>query len=143
MSQVSKFFNLSMVEQRLLVKAVILLWIIRFGQWLLSFQTLCCLLNYVSNRQRSNNSFPQDKIAWAVGAVSRYVLKATCLTRALAAQFLLQQEGYQAILRIGVNKSKDDDLQAHAWVESQGKVLIGESELGSYTTLIGMEEMKQ
>jgi hypothetical protein len=143
MSQVSKFFNLSMVEQRLLVKAVILLWIIRLGQWLLPFQTLCRLLNYVSNKQRSNNSFPQDKIAWAVGAVSRYVLKATCLTRALAAQVLLQQEGYQAILRIGVNKSKDDDLQAHAWVESQGKILIGGSELGSYTTLISMEEMKQ
>ena len=146
MSQVSKFFNLSMVEQRLLVKAVILLWIIRLGQWLLPFQTLRNLLGYlihVSNRQHFGNSLSQDRIAWAVTAASRYVIKATCLTRALTLQGLLQKQGYDATLHIGVIRNEESLLQAHAWVESQGKILIGGSELGSYTTLIGMEEMKQ
>jgi hypothetical protein len=146
MSQVSKFFNLSMVEQRLLVKAVILLWIIRFGQWLHSFQTLHNLLGYlihVSNGRRFGNSLSQDRIAWAVTAVSRYVVKATCLTQALTLQVLLQKEGYNAALRIGVIRNEEGQLHAHAWVESEGEVLIGGSEISSYTPLLELERYRQ
>lgn len=146
MSQVSKFFNLSMVEQRLLVKAVILLWIIRLGQWLLSFQTLRNLLGYlihVSNGRRFGNSLSQDRIAWAVTAVSRYVVKATCLTQAVTLQVLLQKEGYNAALRIGVIRNEEGQLQAHAWIESQGKVLMGGSELERYIPLRELERYRQ
>lgn len=97
----------------------------------------------MSNGRRFGNSLSQDRIAWAVTAASRYVIKATCLIRALTLQVLLQKQGYDATLRIGVIRNEESLLQAHAWVESQGKILMGGSELGNYTTLIGMEEMKQ
>lgn len=65
-----------------------------------------------------------ERIAWAVQAASRYVPDAACLVQALAAQVLLARNGYQSDLRIGV-ALEQGVLQAHAWVESQGKVLIG------------------
>jgi hypothetical protein len=43
-------------------------------------------------------------------------------------QILLQQQGYPASLQIGVAKGRDGQLEAHAWVESQGQVVIGNLE---------------
>jgi hypothetical protein len=59
----------------------------------------------------------------------------TCLAQALAAQVLLTRRGYPALLRIGVAKGERQQLQAHAWVESEGKIVIGGSELERYTPL--------
>ena len=54
---------------------------------------------------------------------SRYVPGSTCLVQALAGQWMLLREGYPAQLRIGVSKA--EGFEAHAWVELEGKVLIG------------------
>jgi hypothetical protein len=66
-----------------------------------------------------------NKIIWAVAVASRYVPVATCLTQALAGQVLLKQHCAPALLRIGVMKNQRGALQAHAWIESQGQVVIG------------------
>lgn len=73
------------------------------------------------------------RIAWAIGAGSRYVPRATCLVRALAGRRLLAAHGHRAHLRIGVAKSTE--LQAHAWLEYEGRVLIGGGDLDRYTVL--------
>jgi hypothetical protein len=77
-----------------------------------------------------------DRIAWAVETASRHTpgLK-TCLTQALAAHVLLARRGYPALLRLGVAKGEREQFQAHAWVESEGKIMIGGSELERYTPL--------
>jgi hypothetical protein len=66
---------------------------------------------------------------------------ATCLTQALATQVLLDQRGQTARTRIGVVKGEDGQLQAHAWVESEGVVVIGgsESEIKQYTPLLALD----
>jgi hypothetical protein len=51
---------------------------------------------------------------------------------------VLKQSGRPASLHIGVN-GVEDHLGAHAWVESQGRVLFGGSNLGSYTDLLALE----
>jgi hypothetical protein len=38
---------------------------------------------------------------------------------------LLNWYGYASELRIGVAKGEQGELEAHAWVEYQGKVIIG------------------
>ena len=78
-----------------------------------------------------------DRIAWAVTVASRYVPAASCLTQALATQVLLSRRRHPACLRIGVVKGTDGQFQAHAWVESDGVVVIGvsDSELEPYTPL--------
>jgi hypothetical protein len=83
-----------------------------------------------------------EKVVWAVTASSRYVPAATCLTQAFATQVLLSRRGLAARLRIGVVKGKDGRLQAHAWVESNGVVVIGGSgpDVERYKPLLALDE---
>ena len=56
------------------------------------------------------------------------------------APLLLARRGFPASLHIGVAKQgQEKQLEAHAWVESEGKVLIGGSEPGRYTSLLALE----
>ena len=72
---------------------------------------------------------PQYRLraAWAAHAVgTRFLPDRPCLTQALVLQYLLLRRGEDsAQLHIGVTKGEDEDLQAHAWVERDGRVLIG------------------
>jgi hypothetical protein len=44
-------------------------------------------------------------------------------------------------LRIGVTKGPEGELKAHAWVESNGRIIIGQQkDLRSYTVLNRLEE---
>ena len=88
---------------------------------------------------RGGEAWSEDLLVWAVGAASRYVPRATCLAQALAIQLVLKQSGRPASLHIGVNGAEGKYLDAHAWVESQGRVLFGGSNLGSYTHLLALE----
>jgi hypothetical protein len=46
-----------------------------------------------------------------------------------------------ASLRIGVSKGQRGDLQAHAWVESHGSIVIGNlSNLSHFTTMPSLEQ---
>ena len=110
----------------------------RLGLWLLPFKTLRQLL---ARKTQASNQAPIDRVAWAVTVAGRYVPAATCLTQALATQVLLSQHGYEACLRIGVVRGEDGQLQAHAWVESDGVVVIGgpESALERYVTLSALD----
>lgn len=55
--------------------------------------------------------------------MSTYVPKATCLVQALAAQLLLTRHGHMADLQIGVSQAKG--FEAHAWLEFEGRVVLG------------------
>ncbi len=76
-----------------------------------------------------------DRIAWAVDTASRAIpgMK-NCLVQAVAAEAMLIQAGYPCKLRIGGAK-KAGEFIAHAWVESEGRVVIGEFELERYTPM--------
>jgi len=140
MRRIHKFLNLSSTEQRLLIKTWILLGLIRLGMALLPFSTLRKLLyRFRSILGGDKKEFPEDRLVWSVGVVSRYIPKATCLSQAITTQFLLQQAGHQACLHIGVTEAEKGGLKAHAWVESQGKVLIGGIDLNQYTHLLALE----
>lgn len=64
------------------------------------------------------------RIGSAVQAASAYVPGATCLTQALAARVLLSSEGHPSRLRLGMARI-DGSLQAHAWLESDGTIVVG------------------
>jgi hypothetical protein len=79
------------------------------------------------------------QVVWAVTVASRYVPAATCLTQALATQILLSRRGHPTSLRIGVGRSEAGEFQAHAWVECQGRVVIGGIKaLSRYTPLLSL-----
>jgi hypothetical protein len=81
-----------------------------------------------------------EQIAWAVRAGSRYVPGAACLPQAWAARSLCLRYGYPAQLRLGVSKGESGALEAHAWVESDGKIVIGGlPDLSRYIPLPSLE----
>ena len=139
MRRLHKLVAITKRDHRLLVSAILLLGTVRLGLWLLPFQTLRRFLAGLTQRTLKLHKSDQvsvDKIIWAVRVASRYIPgRVKCLARALTTQVLLEQRGYQAQLRIGVAKG-EQGLEAHAWVESQGRIVIGGlKDIGRYTTL--------
>ena len=138
MRRLRKLVAITSSDRQILVSAILLLGSVRLGLWLLPFQTLRRFLagmtQTTSKLQKSDQSV--DKIIWAVRVASRYLPgRVKCLARALTTQVLLERHGYPAQLQIGFAKG-DQGLEAHAWVESQGRIVIGGlKDIERYTTL--------
>lgn len=112
-----------------LIKTLVLVWGIRLGLWLLPFKTMRRIVSKLAQPTGTPVGWPlPQQIAWAVTVTSRRVPKATCLTQALVTQVLLGRYGYPSTLRLGVGLSETGQFQAHAWVESNGTVVIGGKE---------------
>lgn len=65
------------------------------------------------------------EVAIAVRRASRLVPGATCLPQALAARAMLARRGVVSELRVGVAGDAKGGVKAHAWVEVDGRVVIG------------------
>jgi hypothetical protein len=86
-----------------------------------------------SDAKRRGASFSAEEIAWAVKAASARIPGATnCLVRALALKYLLNLFAHDANLRLGAGHLEGGRFEAHAWIESGGRVLIGEFDGGRY-----------
>src|SRR5215203_3416600 len=142
MKRLRKFRHLTSADRRLLVSTALLLGAIRLGLRLLPFRTMrrvVVRLAQVPVGSRCTNPSSVDRLVWAVTVASWYVPRATCLTQALAAQVLLGWHSHQSRLYVGVARGEEGRLEAHAWVENQGKVIVGGGELSRYTLLPDME----
>ena len=134
---VTKFARLCPRERRLLLSAAVMVAVVRAGLWVVPFTRLReTLKRFVWRMEKRRRPVSVERVVWTVQVASRYVPAATCLTQALAAQVLLGREGYESSLRLGVARGERGKLQAHAWVECQGKVVIGQTEaLPTFTPL--------
>ena len=141
--RVRKFLSLSRADQSLLLKSAFWVGAITLGLRVLSFQTLQTFLAGTTRKAARSHHPDQpspEHIARAVTVASRFLPAATCLPQALAVRELLKRQGYPANLHIGVTKGKGGQLEAHAWVESEGRVVIGGSQdLSRYTPLPSLE----
>jgi Transglutaminase-like superfamily len=146
MKRLHSFIRLPATKRWLLIRAALLLGVMRLGLWLLPFQTLRRLLARFAlgpTRVPDTEQFSKSRVVWAVETASRHMPSAsTCLTQALVVQTLLARRGYPAVVYIGVVREDRDELQAHAWVKSEGEVVIGGYELDRYTPLatLGVEQ---
>ncbi len=77
-----------------------------------------------------------ERVAWAVAAAARYIPGSKCLVQAIAGRSLLAKYGIDSQIRIGVAKDSKNWLSAHAWVEVEGRTLIG-GDTAVYAPLIG------
>ncbi len=129
----------------LLLLTFILLTAIRLGLWLLPFRNLLKLVTSINESINSKTAklFTLNQITWAVNVATRYMPGgAKCLARALTTQVLMNWCGLKPELRIGVSKS-EIGLEAHAWIEYQGKIAIGNlPDLERYINLPSLEGVK-
>jgi hypothetical protein len=130
---VRSFFLRTPAERILFIKALCVLVGVRVGLSLLPFPRFQAVFGRIRAAigVRRDTAAPPSiaQLVWAVRFASIYVPNPTCLTQALAGQVLLEHHGYPTRLLIGV--APDDKgkapFQAHAWLESNGTVVIGES----------------
>ncbi len=81
-----------------------------------------------------------ERIGWIVRTAGRnHFHPMSCLRRALVLQWLLGKRGIQTDLRFGA-RSVEGQLQAHAWLERNGK-LVSEPEVvyERFSVLKGVE----
>jgi hypothetical protein len=145
MKRLANFIRLPNEEKAALLQVLPLLIGIRCGLRVLPLQKLYrFILRRGGIKQRPDQpdtTYP-GRMAQAIERVTPYVLgENACLTQALAGLFLLRRRGWPAVLRIGVMKKEDGSLQAHAWLMSEGQVVLGGKaiELERYTQLPDLE----
>lgn len=76
---------------------------------------------------------------WTVHHAARIIPRASCLTQALAAQYLCARRGLATHIRIGVTKD-DGRIRAHAWLVAGTTILIGGSDenLSDFTPIVDL-----
>lgn len=137
MRKTAKFFALTPPDRTLLMSAMAPILIIRIAMWTLRFARVRRIADAMSRRVRADAERPSaERIAWAVATASRVVPRAgNCLVRALATGIVLNRHGYPSELKIGVMKPVGGGFEAHAWLESEGRVVIGDFQLDQYVPL--------
>jgi hypothetical protein len=145
MKKIVKFFALPAPDRALLFQALAAILAMRAGVWTLPFARTRRLADAMSHPMRADSSGARpspEKIAWAVATASRAVPSGgNCLVRALATGIVLKRYRYPSELKIGVKKPLDGHFGAHAWLESDGHVVIGDFELDRYVPLGGPESI--
>ena len=129
-----KFARLEARDRAVLTRTVVTLGLSRLVTWILPFPLGRRLM--VGKRRSDRTTITGDQITWAMHHAQRIIPRATCLPQAIAAEALLTRGGLPAGLRIGVKKTPDGKLTAHAWVESNGQIVVGGlPDLDAYTRL--------
>jgi len=77
-----------------------------------------------------------DRVRWAILAVVRrnpgsYV----CFPQSLAAYAMLWRRGIPSVLHYGVNRSPENELRAHTWLQLGEITVIGGEEAPDFTLL--------
>ena len=117
-----------------------MLWVLlyRCGLWVLPGR---CVKRWISEpvedaKIGATKEPTVSHILRSVRRCSQYVPQATCLTQALAARKLLGRIGQPAVLQFGVVKC-DGKLEAHAWLEIEGRIVLGKQrEHSRYSVLV-------
>ncbi len=123
-------------ERLLLLRALATVAMIRTGLLVLPSRLIIRTVVRVSSaRPGVRRSLDPRRIAHAVERVSVRIPGATCLTQALAAHMLLWRHGHQSKLCLGVARTEVGDFRAHAWLESQGRIVIGADGVAKLTRL--------
>jgi hypothetical protein len=129
MALLVKFLRLKRTEKSLVLRSFLLVLFIRLLLWLVPARLLQRLFtsNPTETGENSGNDWSEiTKIVRSVRSVSRFVPRATCLTQALAASLLIRRSGQRSELKIGVAKNEQSQLIAHAWLETDGRIISGE-----------------
>jgi hypothetical protein len=124
------------LDRSLLLEALALIVALRVALCVLPFTTVRRYVGRWADGGRGNATLQANRIVWAVNAMGRRVPGTTCLVEALAAHTMLRRYGQTPLLKIGVRRGAVMSLDAHAWVECGGTVVIGTTpSLAEYAVL--------
>jgi len=111
---------------------------VRLALWILPASAIVGFVSRLGRRSGSDASphlTSASRMIWAVEAVARRVPYATCLTQAIAAKLLLDSLGEDVQLCLGVAHAASGAFRAHAWLERDGRALLGGAGIESLVRL--------
>lgn len=126
MEKLLRFWRLPWSDQSLLCRAAFRMSLASLAVRLLPFSWWRSRLDPRPPSRPSQHGNDQvNRIVWAVEVAARHVPGATCLVQSIVGAEMLRQAGHQAGIHMGVNGRPEQALRAHAWVESEGRILLG------------------
>lgn len=120
-------------EGILLLFALVCVVAVLLGLTVLPFRTYRSL--FTAAKRQLLPSVPPDRVTWATSVVCRYVPGPACLAKSQAAELLLSWCGGQSCTRFGVARAGLGEIRAHAWLEVNGKVVMGGTDPNTFTVL--------
>jgi hypothetical protein len=130
MRVLTTFRRLTRQDWRLFFQACLTLVVCRVR---LRHQNFATVRSWASNK--GHGATPINRLTWSIEAASKRMRGTTCLSKALALQHMLAQNGHDSELRLGVDRS-GGLFTAHAWLVYRERVLVGGSEIGAHTLLV-------
>uniref|UniRef100_UPI0024936DFD lasso peptide biosynthesis B2 protein n=1 Tax=Methanobacterium formicicum TaxID=2162 RepID=UPI0024936DFD len=113
----------------LALKSLYWVFMVRIMVWMFSFPVVQSKVQKKAIRYDPDVKHPvaRTKLRIMIIQSSRFVPRATCLIQALAGYILFSKYGYYTSIKIGV-LAENGEFEAHAWLEQDEKVVLGESE---------------
>ena len=140
MSLAGRYFRLKPADRGLVRRACWRLVVARFQLRVVSFERL---IERVATNPEIESAGEEarrgvERVCWAVeAAASRLPGMDNCLVKALAAGFMLRQRRLPGALRLGAARGESEGLNAHAWIEFEGRALVGGPDVSRYEPLTG------
>jgi hypothetical protein len=135
--RVRQFAELTAPERRLLLRGLALVAAVRMALWTLPFRWVLLVVGARRVVLPELAMVRVGRLAWAVQAAALRTPGASCLTQAIALQYLMARAGHDAEIHIGVAKDMTRGFEAHAWVEHCSAVVLGDNgELERYAPML-------
>lgn len=121
-----KLLSLPAGERAVVLEAAAMLPVVRVVQGALPFRRWRSLLTHRRPPRRSPR-LSEDAIARSLDLARRGMPGVyKCLPVAYTGHLLLHRYGHASTVQVGVARDGEGKVEAHAWVECRGRVLIGE-----------------
>jgi Transglutaminase-like superfamily len=145
-----KALALSASDCLLIIQATLWFAVVELGLRLLQLRTVFAILHEEKRSARKSLSQPvgvaadiPEHVGYCVELASRlHPLHPTCLKKALVFYALLTRRGFDVQLLIGAAKAitnTEGKLDAHAWLEYQGRVILGGPGRERYSILCALK----
>ena len=136
--RIRTLLQLTAREYGLLLAALPLVVAVRIALWIVPSRVTLRFLACMSGEESTSRATTRAAtlpVVWAIESVRKLVPRASCLTQAIAGKLLLRWIGQDARFCLGVMHASDGTLRAHAWLEQEGRPVLGGSGIRSMARL--------
>lgn len=135
-----KWLSLPWHEQVLLLEAMVFLSIARLVIWCVPFGRIAPLLGQRASTPPAYRSGARRGAAQHVGQAVRTMSRhtpwpSTCLVQAIAAKAMLRRRQLSSTLYLGLARTPDQHLEAHAWLQYGPVILTGAQGRARFTVI--------
>lgn len=132
----SKIRQLPTADLLLLARGGVCVFLIKVGLKALKFSWFKHVFNFFLKTKTTKNHSEDwaKKVVWSVQTVAHvFPFSVVCLPQALAVKYLLRHD-HRYLLKIGVS-TQNQSFSAHAWVEKDGILIIGDTPQTQYVPI--------